>query len=205
MKIINTNGITYLERFESSAEWYWGTDYASGDLYEAEELYRSGHCFEPNRLIFVHYPDGEVFEPIAPKKYQYFGTPVLINKYIYILIVNFKEEIIKINKWENKTIKTEKEIKLNAIKDCYNLRIEGTPLTLIRQGDDNQFQILWPDCIEFSIGNRESFMFRENNQLIFSEWHEDPDYREEINIRNYSDGKIINKLPGVIVWNDGGK
>ena len=32
MKRIVTNGSTNLEPLSGSSEWYWGTDYASGDL-----------------------------------------------------------------------------------------------------------------------------------------------------------------------------
>ena len=32
MKIIETDGITYLEKFDSCSEWYWGCNYASGDF-----------------------------------------------------------------------------------------------------------------------------------------------------------------------------
>ena len=39
MKQIETQGITYLEPLKGSQHWYWGTDYISGDLYEAEELF----------------------------------------------------------------------------------------------------------------------------------------------------------------------
>ena len=39
MKKIRTNGITYLENLDTSSEWYLGTDYACGDLYEAEEVF----------------------------------------------------------------------------------------------------------------------------------------------------------------------
>ena len=53
MKRIITNGITDLEPLAGSSEWYWGTDYASGDLYEAEELFRSGHPIRKNRLVLV--------------------------------------------------------------------------------------------------------------------------------------------------------
>ena len=42
MKRIITNGIINLEPLQGSSEWYWGADYASNDLYEAEELFRSG-------------------------------------------------------------------------------------------------------------------------------------------------------------------
>ena len=43
MKRIITKWITDLEPLAGSSEWYWGTDYASGDLHEAEDAFRSGH------------------------------------------------------------------------------------------------------------------------------------------------------------------
>lgn len=43
MKLIYTKAITNLEPMFGSSEQYRGTDYASGDLYEAEKLFRSGH------------------------------------------------------------------------------------------------------------------------------------------------------------------
>ena len=61
MKRIITNGITNLEPLTGSNEWYWGADYASGDLYEAEELFRSGHPIRKNRLVLVHRPEGTVY------------------------------------------------------------------------------------------------------------------------------------------------
>ena len=51
MKVINTNGITDLEKFDTSEEWYWGTDYACGDLYEAEDVFLMGKRFEPIDLF----------------------------------------------------------------------------------------------------------------------------------------------------------
>ena len=59
------------------------------------------------------------------------------------------------------------------------------------------FQIICPDQIEFNIGVRESFRFKQGDKLYFSEWHEDPEYREEINIREYSTGKLLEKIRGV--------
>lgn len=79
MKTIETNGVTYLETFDSCSEWYWGSNYTSGDLYEAEEIFLSGKQIEPNRLIFVHYPDGKVYEPIFAKEKQYLGRPSFID------------------------------------------------------------------------------------------------------------------------------
>ena len=43
IKEIKTGGISYLAPLDGSEDWYWGTDFTSGDLYEAEELWRDGH------------------------------------------------------------------------------------------------------------------------------------------------------------------
>lgn len=201
MKVIETNGITFLEKFDSCMEWYWGTDYTCGDLYEAEEVFLAGKRFEPNRLIFVHYPDGNVFEPIKAKENQYFGNPAYIDGIIYILLVNFEEKIIRIfqcsNNMEEAFVIT--EIQLGEVKDCYNLRIDGSPLMITRQGGDNYFQIIWPEKVCFSIEDRESFFIRKDGKLYFSQWHEDPTYREEINIREYLTGNLIEKISGSVI------
>ena len=77
MKTIETNGVTYLETFDSCSEWYWGSNYTSGDLYEAEEIFLSGKQIEPNRLIFVHYPDGKVYEQSLQRKNNIWGDRLL--------------------------------------------------------------------------------------------------------------------------------
>ena len=201
MKVIETKGITYLEKFNANMEWYWGTDYACGDLYEAEEVFRDGKRFEPNRLIFVHYPDGRVFEPIEAKENQYFGRPAYIDGVIYILLVSFDKELIRIMKCshEMKELSVIAEIPLSEVQDCYNLKIDGSPVMVTRQGGDNYFQIIWPIKVNFSIGERESFYLRKSEKLYFHEWHEDPEYREEINIREYPSGNMIEKISGAVM------
>ena len=198
MKVIETNGITYLEKFDSCLEWYWGTNYTSGDLYEAEEIFLSGKQVEPNRLIFVHYPDGNIFEPIKSEKNQYFGVPAYMDGLIYILHVSFVDKMIRVYQCSDNMLETvlTLEISLSTVKDCYNLKLDGFPLMVTRQGGENSFQIIWPEKIEFDIGGRESFLFRKDNKLYFSEWHEDPEYREEINIREYPTGKLLEKIEG---------
>ena len=64
MKIIPTNGIYNFQEIPGSTQWYWCCDYASGDLYEAQELFESRHPVSSNRLLLIRYPEGEVVEPI---------------------------------------------------------------------------------------------------------------------------------------------
>ena len=201
MKVINTNGITYLEKFDASAEWYWGTDYACGDLYEAEDVFLMGKRFEPNRLIFVRYPEGIVYEPIKPKENQYFGNPAYIDGKIYILLVNFEEKAIRVFQYayDKENLILIAEIPLCEVKDCYNLNLDASPLMLTRQSGDNQFQIIWPEKVEFTIGSRESFLFRSGEKLFFSEWYEDSEYREEVNIRKYPSGELLEKIDGTVM------
>ena len=201
MKIIETNGISWIEELGSSREWHWGTNYTSGDLYEAEEIFLSGKKFEPNRLIFVHYPDGTVYEPIDSKENQYFGRPAYIDGEIYILLVNFEEKYIRIVQWlfETKEIITLAEIPLSEVKDCYNLLLDGSPIMLTRSDHDNHFQIIWPEKVDICIEDREGFVVREDEKLFFSVWHEDPEYREEVYVREYPSGNLIEKIPGGIL------
>lgn len=201
MKTIVTNGITYLEKFDTTMEWYWGTDYSCGDLYEAEDVFLAGKKFDPNRLIFVHYPDGKVFEPVKAKENQYFASPACIEGIIYILLVNFDERMIYVIQCSHnmQELSTLVKIPLSAVRDFYNLKIDGSPIMLTRQGGNNHFQVIWPKKVDFDIDERESFLFRKDNKLFFSKWHEDPVYREEINIREYPSGNLLEKLPGSIM------
>ena len=70
---------------------------------------------------------------------------------------------------------------------------------LTRQGGDNHFQVIWPEKVDFEISTRESFLRRKDDRLYFSEWHEDPDYREEVNIRAYPTGELIEKIDGTVM------
>ncbi len=198
MKRIITNGITNLEPLAGSSEWYWGTDYASGDLYEAEELFRSGHPIRKNRLILVRRPEGTVYEPVHAKPGQYLGRPVYHNGQVVLLLVDFPQEKIHILIFRETDGTTEPlaMLPLSIVEDCYNLMLEASPLILTRSAHDNKFQILWPERRDFAIEDHEIFEFLEGNRLYTSAWYEDPDYREELLVRDYDTGELLERIPG---------
>lgn len=201
MKIIKTNGLWNFREVTGCSSWYWCCDYASGDLYEAEELFQNNHPIKKNRLVFIHYPDGEVIEPIQTKEGQYFGAPVYDNGKLQILMVDFPKSKIYIFQYDD-TIKQTSlhvEIPLTEVKDCYNLMLEQAPLMLIRHGFENLFQVVWSEKTKFFIGNRETFYSRDGDKLYFSRWFEDPEYRDEVVIRHYSNGKILEVIPGTLL------
>ena len=144
MKRIITNGITNLEPLPGSSEWCWGADYANNDLYEAEELFRSGHPIEKNRLVLVRCPEGTVYEPVHTKPGQYLGRPVYHDGRVVLLMVDFlKEEICILAFHETDgTTRPLAVLPLSIVANCYNLMLEASPLMLTRSAHDNQFQII---------------------------------------------------------------
>ena len=199
IKEIKTGGISYLAPLDGSEDWYWGTDFTSGDLYEAEELWRDGHRIRQNRLIFVHWPDGRVVEPVQAAEGQYFGLPAYDGGDPVILLADFPGNEIRLLRYDADSDSVTPIVTLprSAVEDCYNLMPHVSPLCLTRQTAD-RFQILWPERADFSIHPAESFCFREGDRLYFSRWYEDPDYREEVVVRRMRDGAVLEQYRGAL-------
>lgn len=201
MRIIDIHGMTNMELVRGETdEWYWATDYIHGDLYEAEELFRQGHPVKSNRLYLIHYPDGTVYEPVSPVDGQYLGCPVYDDGTVVLLVVNFAKSKIHILRFLHQQEKAQEvvQLPLSTVKDCYNLMLHTSPLSLTRQPDDGIFEIIWPEKTSFVINDRETLNFRDGDKLYFNIWYEDPDYREETLVRSLRDGKILDQFPGDI-------
>ena len=201
MRIIDIHGITNMELLRGgNNEWYWATDYIHGDLYEAEELFRDGNSVRSNRLYLIHYPDGTVYEPVPPVDGQYLGYPVYAGDSVVLLVVNFTESMIHILRFLPHQEKTQEvaQLPLSLVKDCYNLILHTSPLTLTRQSNDGTFEIVWPEKMSFAIDGKETFNFRDGDKLYFNIWYEDPNYREETLVRALKDGTILEQFSGDI-------
>lgn len=206
-KIIATRGITSLDPLEGSGGWYWGSDYTHGDLYEAQELFRSGHPVSGNRLVFVRWPDGRVAEPIAGRAGQYFGRPVFLEGKIQILLADFGAGQIRICRYDpaEERVETAAELPLSAVKDCYNLSLCAPPLTLIRHVVGEELQLVWPERADVALEGTECFCCMEGDRLYFSQWFEDPDYREEVVVRSRATGAVLERIPGTLTEMPGGQ
>jgi hypothetical protein len=194
---VPAGGIAWLQPLRGSGCWTWGTDYTSGDLYEAEELYGDGHRIRRNRLIFVHCPDGRVAEPVKAKDGQYFGSPAFDGGCPVILLADFPAGELCILRYDDARGEVTPIVTLprSAVEDCYNLMLHRAPLMLTRQTSE-RFQVIWPEKADFPIHGAESFVFREGDRLYFSRWYEDPDYREEVVVRRFPTGEIIGRFHG---------
>ena len=112
--------------------------------------------------------------------------------------MDFPKEEIRILSFDEaeETTKPLAVLPLSIVADCYNLMLETPPLMLTRSAHDNQFQILWPECRDFAVEDHEFFEFLEGNRLYTSVWYEDPDYREELLVRDYDTGELLERIPG---------
>ena len=199
LKHIHTGGISYIEPLAGSGGWYWGTDRTYGDLYEAHELYKTGHRIDKSRLIFVRFPEGRVAEPVKAKAGQYFGRPAYDGGTPVILLVDFPAEEIRILRYDDAhgQVTPVALLPLSEVSDCYNLMLHRSPLMLTRQTGE-RFQIIWPERADFPIHPAETFCFRDGERLYFSRWYEDPDYREEVVVRQLPTGEITEQFGGSI-------
>ena len=203
MKTIDTHGITYIEPVpEGTSEWYYGISYEHGDLYEAEEVFLAGAPVKGNSLCLIHYPDGEVFCPVPKEAGTYTEKPVFLKERIYLLNVDFQHGSIRIFCFDCKNHETVlfQELPISSVKSCYNLQIHTSPLSLTRQGEEDVFEIIWPERVSFPLDPHESFFLRDDERLYFSKWYEEgdgPDYRywEETVIRDLK-GNLLETLPG---------
>ena len=195
---MDLGGLSSLESIGCCSEWYYAIGGTLGDLYEAQELFESGRGFEENRLCFAHYPDGSVYEPVKCGKGVAIGCPVFDSGAIFFLSIDFNSGKIGIHRFDCVThaVSLAVEVPLSEVKDCYNLMLHVSPVTLSRQPNDGTFELIWPERKTYCIGFRESFFHRVGDLMYFSRWSEDPDYRIETVVRSVSTGEIVECLSG---------
>ena len=205
-KTLYTGNISYLEAVEGSSRWLWGSDFTSGDLYEAEELYTDHHRIRRNRLIFVNCEETKVYEPICAKDGQYFGMPVFEDGKLMILLADFPANEVRIISFDPRedSLETEAVISRKDFRDCYNLRLQRDPLLLTRSSGD-AFEIIWPYRKSYVFSATETFCFMREGKMYTSRWYEDPDYREETLIRDSEDGHLIETIPASLLMCEGGE
>jgi len=124
-----------------------------------------------------------------------------IDGYLCILLVRFTEQSVRMYRFTdgmNDTV-IAAEIPLCDIEDCYNLQIHRSPLMITRQSDC-RFQILSPEKADFAVHTGESFLYRDGDCLYFSEWTENPDYKEQVNVRKYPSGELLASFNGAYLF-----
>lgn len=198
-----------MEQIEGTGEWYYCKQCEDTfcDLYEAEEIIKDKGEFSGATCYLIHYPDGEVFRPFEMRKNVYVEAPVFDNGRIGFLEVDFSLRKINIYHYipEEKKLVRLAELLLESVVDCYNLNLKSTPLILGREGNEGKYEIIWPVKKTIHIGDRESLMFRNDERLYFIDWYEDPEYHEEVVIRNINTGLVEERFAGTMYRMPDGK
>lgn len=204
MNIIKIEGISeaYPERIEGTMEWYFCkvSQDCFCDLYEAEEIVKAGKIFPGMTCHLIHYPEGSVYSPFALEENVYVEQPVWDNGKLYFLRVDFIKQIIQIYSYfsDNQMLEIEKELPLGSVEDCYNLMLKVSPIMLCRAAHNGTYDIVWPENKKIEIGETESLLFRDGEDLYFSEWYENPEYHENVIIRDLNSGVIKEKYKGYL-------
>jgi hypothetical protein len=204
INIIKINGISncYPEKIEGTNEWYSCSESKVPfcDLYEAEEMVNKGKVFPGINCHLIHFPDGKVYSPFKMQENVYIEKPIWNNGELDFLVVNFNTRLLNILKYipEKQKLESLVELSLSEVKNCYNLKLEIMPLTLGRSGNDGFYEIIWPEKKNIAIGDTETVLFRDGDKLYLSEWYEDPEYNENVIVRDIRTGEIIEKYEGYL-------
>ena len=192
----------YPEQIEGTIEWYSCKESKDScfDLYDAEEIIKSGKNFDGVNCHLIHFPEGTVHSPFEARENLYIENPVWDNGKLFFLSVDFSKKTIEINRYipDNKKIELIKELPLDIVKDCYNLMLKISPIMLCREANDGVCEIVWPENKKIEIGSTEGLLFRDGEDLYFSKWYEDPDYHEMVVVRDLNTGNIKDKFKGYI-------
>ena len=204
MNVIKIEGISdsYPEPIEGTLEWFYCRESSDNfcDLYEAEEIVKSGQKYSGSVCHLIHYPEGRVYSPFKQKENVYIERPVWDKGAFYFLKVDFTELKIQIYSYfpNSQRLEIVKELPLELVEDCYNLMLKVSPLMLTRAGKNKSYEIIWPENKRIEIGDTETLLFRDGKDLYFTAWWEDPKYHETIIVRDVNTGEVKESYPGYL-------
>lgn len=189
----------YMEPVKDSAEWYWCDDSGVVDLYDAEQMARSGGVFPGMRGCLIHFPDGRVYEPFPERENVYVERPVWNRGRLYFLKADWNSREISLFVWNGEEPEPLASIPCSDVKDCYNLQLISSPVTLVRSdGLEDELELIWPERRRMRLEENESVQFRDEMRLYMFRWQEDPEYHEEVLIRDVDSGEILARFPGSV-------
>lgn len=199
MKIKELKGYEnmYPEKFENTSEWFYCR--APWEI-DADELLYSDKDYEGNRLYLIHI-SGKIFEPIRQKKNVFLSSPVYNrddNAFV-IIRYDFVKKTIQIVKYEinSDNCSVIGEVPLSKGGDLINIKILQNSYILVKyENTEDTANIIYPDEKCIHLEENEGLISLSGNMLVSSKWIEDPDYREEIIIRDYETTEITERKDG---------
>ena len=114
--------------------------------------------------------------------------------------MSFTESVIRIMRFLHQQVEVQEvaRLPLSAVKDCYNLMLHTSPLSLTRQPNDVHSRLSGQNMYDSQSMIERRLISVMETKLYFNVWYEDPDYREETVVRSLHDGTILERFPGDI-------
>lgn len=188
----------YPERVEGTDSWYYGQWTLCSEAYEVPDF---NNEYPGTRLYFMSYPSGEVFEPIKQERNVFLERPVYekTEDSFGIIRYDFNQKIIQVLSYlpQNQDVRTLVEVPFSKLGNLNNVRLITSPLALVKHEiQKDAVEFLWPEERHIDLEKNESLYFQNEGKLYTSKWMEDPEYREEIIIRDAKTNIILERKPG---------
>lgn len=199
IKIFSGFSDVYPEKIDGTSQWFYGQCTTCCEAYEVPGY--SGK-YEGTRLFLFHI-GGEVHEPIPQEKNVFLERPVYscIQKRFGILRYDFNTGLIQAISYQPVTRETDilAELAMSDAGDLVNVRIAKEPFMLVKHDMVNYaVDFLWPLKRHFLLEENEALDYVEKDTFITSKWAEDPDYREEVIVRDLADGSVRERRNGFL-------
>lgn len=199
MKIKELKGYEkiYPEKIDGTSEWFYCN--LSGGV-DVEDILDFQNDYTGNRLYLIHI-SGKIFEPVKQEKNVYLSEPVynVDDNAFAIVKFDFNKKIIQILRYDIETdhCSVVGEVPLSKGGDLINVGVLQNSYILVKHENlDDSAVFLYPVEKSLQLEEHEGLYLLNDNKLISFKWIEDPDYREEIIIRDYVTNEIIERKDG---------
>ncbi len=202
MKIKEFRGYedVYPEKIVGTDQWFYGQCTPCSEAYEVSGF--NGNY--PGTRLYLFNINGNIFEPVKQEKNVFLEKPAYnIDRESFGIVRNdFNKAIIQVIEYRIRSQETIvlTELLMSKAGDMINVRIITDPYMLVKHDIHNDaIDFLWPIERRYQFEENESLDFMYEDKLFTSKWIEDPDYREEVIIREKSTGEVIERKPGYMV------
>lgn len=190
----------YPERIVGTDQWFYGQCTPCAEAYEVT-AYDGNY---PGTRLYLFHINGNIYEPMKQEKNVFLERPVynITEASFGIVRYDFNKKIIQALEYRIHSQETIvlTEHPMSEFDDIVNVRIITDPYMLVKHDIHNDaIDFLWPIERRYQFEENEILDFVNDDKLFTSKWMEDPDYREEVIIRDKNTGEVIERRPGYMV------
>lgn len=190
----------FLERLEGTDRWGYSQGPAGID---ADDVLRYDNSFEGTDLYLIDLENEKIYQPFPKEKMVYLEEPVYDPKEDCFGLIRYDFTTKIIGAYSYRPLENEltllTQLPMEKGGDLINLRLLLKPWTLVKHDmQKNQTHFLWPFEASYQWEENEHLNFIDENYFYTSKWVENPDYYEEVRLRDRQTGDIKETYIGSI-------